>query len=239
MSSVPRQTSLHQLNASLEAAMNVSEGTVTSQLRATSRTYFYFTTATLVLCLIFTLATIMVLVVQKKEPIPQPSESFRRVGGNCSLDFLSILKKPLGTESSAYLQVSSPIKSSKLTWNKDGILNGIRYHDGNLIIQSPGWYIIYCQLQFSVPSCPNNTIDLKLELLINNQTKKQTLVTVCESKTRTKKIYTNLSQFFLEDLDVNNTVSIKVEEFQYVDTNTFPLESVLAAFKYSNLTERL
>ncbi|XP_027723674.1 tumor necrosis factor ligand superfamily member 8-like [Vombatus ursinus] len=234
MSSVPQQTSLHQLNASLGAAMNVSEGTVTSHLRATSRTYFYFTTATLVLCLIFTLATIMVLVVQKKEPIPQPPEKFPLIGGNCSLDILSILKKPLGTESSAYLQVSKPIRNSKLTWNKDGILNGIGYHNGNLIIQSPGWYIIYCQLQFVVPNCPDNPIDLKLELLINNKTKKQTLVTVCESKTGTKNIYRNLSQFFLENLNVNNTVSIKVKEFQYVDTNTFPLESVLAAFKYSN-----
>ncbi|XP_068930070.1 tumor necrosis factor ligand superfamily member 8 [Petaurus breviceps papuanus] len=234
MSSVPRQTSLHQMNASLESDMNVSEGTVTSQLRATSRTYFYFTTTTLVLCLIFTLATIMVLVVQKKEPIPQSPDKSPLIGGNCSLDILSILKKPLGTESSAYLQVSNPIRSSRLTWKKDGILNGIGYHDGNLIIKSPGWYIIYCQLQFAVPNCPEEPIDLKLELLIDNQTKKQALVTVCESKTGTKNIYRNLSQFFLEKLNVNNTVSIKVREFQYVDVDNFPLESVLAAFKYSN-----
>ncbi|XP_036607654.1 tumor necrosis factor ligand superfamily member 8 [Trichosurus vulpecula] len=234
MPSALRQISLHQLNASLEAAMNVSEGTVTSQLRATSRTYFYFTTATLALCLIFTLATIMVLVVQKKEPVPQPPDNSPLIGGNCSSDILSILRKPLGSESSAYLQVSKSVRSSKLTWNKDGILNGIGYHDGNLIIQSPGWYIIYCQLQFVVPDCPDNPVDLKLELLIDNQTKKHTLVTVCESKTETKNVYRNLSQFFLENLNVNNTVSIKVKEFQYVDTNTFPLDSVLAAFKYSN-----
>ncbi|XP_072487837.1 tumor necrosis factor ligand superfamily member 8 [Notamacropus eugenii] len=213
--------------------MNVSEGTVTSQLRATSRTYFYFTTAALVLCLIFTLATIMVLVVQKKEHIPQSPDKSPLIGGNCSLDILSILRKPLGNGSSAYLQVSKSINSSKLTWD-NGILNGIGYYDGNLIIQSPGWYIIYCQLQFAVPKCPDNAIDLNLELLINNQTKKQTLVTVCESKTGTKDIYRNLSQFFLENLNVKDTVSIKVKEFQYVDANTFPRDSVLAAFKYSH-----
>ncbi|XP_074067846.1 tumor necrosis factor ligand superfamily member 8 [Macrotis lagotis] len=234
MSSVPQQTSLHQMNASLEAAMNVSEGTVTSQLRTTSRTYFYFITATLVLCLIFSLATIMVLVVQKKEPLPQSSDKFNRIKGeNCSSDILRILKKPVMTEASAYLQVSKSINSSKLNWDKEGILNGIGYHDGNLIIQSPGLYIIYCQLQFTVQDCPNKPIDLKLELLVNNQSKKQTIVTVCESKTGTKKIYNNLSQFFLKYLDVNSTVSIKVEEFQYVDIDTLPLDSVLAAFKYS------
>ncbi|XP_001368238.2 tumor necrosis factor ligand superfamily member 8 [Monodelphis domestica] len=231
MSSVPRQTSL-QLNASLEAAMNVSEGTVTRQLRATSRTYYYFTTATLVLCLIFSLATIMVLVVQRKEPILQPPDMFPLKGENCSLDSLNILKRSLRTESSAYLHVSTQINSSKLTWNKDGILHGIGYHDGNLIIQSPGWYIIYCQLQFVVPDCPDNTIDLKLELLINDQSKKQTTVTVCESKTATKNIYRNLSQFLLKDLEVNNTVSVKVKEFQYVDVYTFPHDSVLAILKY-------
>ncbi|XP_043843096.1 tumor necrosis factor ligand superfamily member 8 isoform X2 [Dromiciops gliroides] len=174
------------------------------------------------------------LALKFKEPVPQSPDKSPLVGGNCSLDILSVLKKPLGNESSAYLQVSKSINSSKLTWNKNGILNGIGYHDGNLIIQSPGWYIIYCQLQFAVPNCPDNTIDLKLELLIDNIIKKQTIVTVCESKTVAKKIYRNLSQFILQYLEVNNTVSIKAEKFQYVDINTFPLESVLAAFKYSN-----
>lgn len=46
-------------------AMHVPAGSVASHLGTTSRSYFCFTTATLALCLIFAVATIMVLVVQK------------------------------------------------------------------------------------------------------------------------------------------------------------------------------
>ncbi|KAK2120211.1 hypothetical protein P7K49_001597 [Saguinus oedipus] len=48
-----------------DTAMHVPAGSVASHLGTTSRSYLYFTTATLALCLVFTVATIMVLVVQR------------------------------------------------------------------------------------------------------------------------------------------------------------------------------
>ncbi|KAF3821138.1 hypothetical protein GH733_011291 [Mirounga leonina] len=156
------------------------------------------------------------------------------ISGNCSEDISCILEKAPFKKSWAYLQVSKHINKSKLSWNKDGIVHGVRYQDGNLVIQFPGWYVIICQLQFLV-RCPEHSVDLKLELLINKDVKKQTLVTVCESGAQTKNIYQNLSQFLLEHLQVNTTISVKVDKFQYVDTNTFPLENVLSIFLYRAL----
>uniref|UniRef100_A0A9L0RD02 Tumor necrosis factor ligand superfamily member 8 n=1 Tax=Equus caballus TaxID=9796 RepID=A0A9L0RD02_HORSE len=153
--------------------------------------------------------------------------------GNCSEDILCILEKAPFKKSWAYLQASKHINKTKLSWNKDGIVHGVRYQDGNLVIQFPGWYFIICQLQFLV-KCPEHPVDLKLELLINKDVKKQTLVTVCESGAQSKNIYQNLSQFLLEHLQVNTTISVKVDKFQYVDTNTFPLENVLSIFLYSS-----
>ncbi|XP_003785292.1 tumor necrosis factor ligand superfamily member 8 [Otolemur garnettii] len=216
-----------------DAAMHVQEGSVASHLGTTSRSHFFLTTATLAVCLVLALATIMVLVVQRKDSIPKTFVSDPIKGGNCSEDLLSIVKNAPFEKSWAYLQVSKHLNQTKLSWNKDGIVHGVRYQDGDLVIQFPGWYFIICQLQFIV-QCPNHSVDLKLELLINNQAKKQALVTVCESEMQTKGIYQNLSQFLLDYLHVNTTVSVKVDKFQYVDTNTFPLENVLSIFLYSS-----
>ncbi|XP_053432787.1 tumor necrosis factor ligand superfamily member 8 isoform X1 [Nycticebus coucang] len=216
-----------------DAAMHVQEGPVASQLGTTSRSHFCLTTATLAVCLVFTLATIMVLVVQRKDSIPNPLGNVPLKGGNCSEDLLCIMKRAPFKNSWAYLQVSKHLNQTKLSWNKDGIVHGVRYQDGDLVIQFPGWYFIICQLQFLV-QCPNHSVDLKLELLINNQAKKQALVTVCESEMQTTGIYQNLSQFLLDYLHVNTTISVQVDKFQYVDTNTFPLENVLSIFLYSS-----
>ncbi|XP_020730069.1 tumor necrosis factor ligand superfamily member 8 [Odocoileus virginianus] len=224
---------LNPLAPSHDTAMHVPAGSVTSHWGATGRGYFCFTTASLALCLVFAVATIMVLVVQKTDSIPNPLGQFPLKGGNCSEDISCILERAPFKKSWAYLQVSKHINKSKLSWNKDGIIHGVRYQDGNLVIQFPGWYFIICQLQFLV-KCPEHSVDLKLELLINKDVKKQTLVTVCESGVQTKNIYQNLSQFLLEHLQVNTTISVEVDKFQYVDTNTFPLENVLSVFLYSS-----
>ncbi|XP_006186096.1 tumor necrosis factor ligand superfamily member 8 [Camelus ferus] len=227
------QQALNPLALSRGAAMHVPAGSVTNHLGSTGRGYFYFTTALLALCLVFAVATIMVLVVQKTDSIPNPPGKFHLKGGNCSEDILCILERAPFKKSWAYLQVSKHINKTKLSWNKDGIIHGVRYQDGNLVVQFPGWYFIICQLQFLV-KCPEHSVDLKLELLINKDVKKQTLVTVCESGAQTKNIYQNLSQFLLEHLQVNTTISVKVDKFQYVDTNTFPLENVFSIFLYSS-----
>ncbi|XP_055435433.1 tumor necrosis factor ligand superfamily member 8 [Bubalus kerabau] len=227
------QRALNPLAPSQDTAMHVPAGSVTSHWGTTGRGYFCFTTASLALCLVFAVATIMVLVVQKTDSIPNPLGQFPLKGGNCSEDISCILKRAPFKKSWAYLQVSKHINKTQLSWNKDGIIHGVRYQDENLVIQFPGWYFIICQLQFLV-KCPEHAVDLKLELLINKDVKKQTLVTVCESGAQTKNIYQNLSQFLLEHLQVNTTISVKVDKFQYVDTNTFPLENVLSLFLYSS-----
>ncbi|KAM5299223.1 tumor necrosis factor ligand superfamily member 8 [Ctenodactylus gundi] len=216
-----------------DPAMPVPPDSVAGSLGTPSRSYFCFTTATLALCLVFTVATIMVLVVQRKDSIPSPPDNFPHRGGNCSEDPLCILKRAPFKKSWAYLQVSKHLNNSKLYWNQDGILQGVRYQDGNLVIQVPGWYFIICQLQFLV-QCSNHSVDLKLELLVNTEVKRQALVTVCESGIQTKNIYQNLSQFLLDYLQVNTTISVMVNAFRYVDTNTFPLENVLSIFLYSS-----
>ncbi|XP_032162138.1 tumor necrosis factor ligand superfamily member 8 isoform X1 [Mustela erminea] len=227
------QQALTGVAPSRDTAMHVPAGSVASHLGTTSRGYFYFTTTALALCLVFAVATIMMLVVQKTDSIPNPPGKFPLKGGNCSEDISCVLERSPFRKSWAYLQVSKHINKSKLSWNKDGVVRGVIYQDGNLVIQFPGWYVIICQLQFLV-KCPEHSVDLKLELLINQDVKKQTLVTVCESGAQTKNIYQNLSQFLLEYLQVNTTISVKVDKFQYVDTNTFPLENVLSIFLYSS-----
>ncbi|KAK2120210.1 Tumor necrosis factor ligand super member 8 [Saguinus oedipus] len=144
---------------------------------------------------------------------------------NCPLRLLGV--------SLACASVAKHLNQTKLSWNKDGVVHGVRYQDGNLVIQIPGWYVIICQMQFIV-QCPNNSVDLKLELLINKQIKKQALMTVCESGIKTKSVYQNLSQFLLDYLLVNTTISVNVDTFQYIDTSTFPLENVLSIFLYSS-----
>uniref|UniRef100_A0A8C8YP78 Tumor necrosis factor ligand superfamily member 8 n=1 Tax=Prolemur simus TaxID=1328070 RepID=A0A8C8YP78_PROSS len=228
----PRQA-LSPVAPPRDTAMHVPAGSGASHLGTTSRRYFYFTTAMLALCLVFAVATIMVLIVRRTDAIPNPPDNVPLKGGNCSEDLLCILKRAPFKKSWAYLQVSKHLNQTKLSWNKDGIIHGVSYQDGDLVIQSPGWYFIICQLQFLV-QCPNHSVDLKLELLINNEAKKQAVVTVCESEVQTKNIYQNLSQFLLDYLQVNATISVKVDKFQYVDTDTFPLENVLSIFLYSS-----
>ena len=59
------QRALNPLAPSQDTAMHVPAGSVTSHWGTTGRGYFCFTTASLALCLVFAVATIMVLVVQK------------------------------------------------------------------------------------------------------------------------------------------------------------------------------
>ncbi|KFO26777.1 Tumor necrosis factor ligand superfamily member 8 [Fukomys damarensis] len=157
--------------------MHVSPGTVASHLGGTSRSYFYFTTTTLALCLVFTVATIMVLVVQRTDSVLSPPGNSPHKGGNCSDDLLCILERAPFKKSRAYLKVSKRLNSTRVFWNQDGILNGVRYQDGNLVIQFPGLYFIICQLQFLV-QCSNHPVDLKLELRVNTKVKREALVTV-------------------------------------------------------------
>lgn len=229
------QQALHRVAPSQDTTMHVPAGSDTSHLGSTSRSCVFFTTATLALCLIFAMATIMVLVVQRTDNVHNSPDKFFLQGvlENCSEDILCILKKSPFMKSRAYLQVSKHINKSKLSWNEDGIIYGVKYQNGSLVIQSPGLYFIICQLQFVV-KYPTQPVDLKMALLINNDVKRQALVTVGESGMQTKNIYQNLFLFLLENLQINNTISIQVDNFQYVDTDTFPLDNVLSIFSYGS-----
>lgn len=204
----------------------------TRSWRTTSHSYFYLSTVALV-CLVVAMAIILVLVVHKKDSTPRTTEKVPLKGGNCSEDLLCTLKRTPFKKSWAYLQVSKQLNSTKLSWNQDGHIHGVGYQDGSLVVQFPGWYFIVCQLQFFV-QCSNHSVDLTLQLLVNTTVKKQALVTVCKSGIQTENIYQNLSQFLLIYLQVNSTISVVVDNFQYVDTNTFPLENVLSIFLYSS-----
>ncbi|KAL1776323.1 tumor necrosis factor ligand superfamily member 8 [Sigmodon hispidus] len=200
--------------------------------RTTSHNYFYLSTITLV-CLVVVMAIILVLVVQKKDSTPRTTDKLPLKGGNCSEDLLCTMRRIPFKKSWAYLQVSKYLNNTKLSWNQDGNIHGVEYQDGNLVVQFPGWYFIICQLQFVV-QCSNHSVDLTLQLLINSKVKKKALATVCNSGTQTRTVYQNLSQFLLNYLQVNSTISVMVNNFQYVDTNTFPLQNVLSIFLYSS-----
>ncbi|XP_052032600.1 tumor necrosis factor ligand superfamily member 8 [Apodemus sylvaticus] len=220
-----------------DPAMQVPPDSLTSPWRSTrpwrstQRSYFYLSTTAL-LCLV-AVAIILVLVVQKKDSTPKTTEKVPLKGGNCSEDLLCTLKRTPFKKSWAYLQVSKHLNSTKLSWNEDGTVQGLAYQEGDLVVQFPGWYFIICQLQFHV-QCSNHSVDLTLQLLIDSKIQKQTLVTVCESGVQSKNIYQNLSQFLLHYLQANSTISVMVDNFQYVDTNTFPLDNVLSVFLYSS-----
>ena len=98
------QQAFNPLAPSQDTAMHVPTGSVTSHLGTSSRGYFYFTTASLALCLVFAVVTIMVLVVQKTDSIPDPPGKFHLKGGNCSEDILCILERAPFKKSWAYLQ---------------------------------------------------------------------------------------------------------------------------------------
>ncbi|XP_037653249.1 tumor necrosis factor ligand superfamily member 8 isoform X2 [Choloepus didactylus] len=122
-----------------DTAMHVPPGSVASHLGPPIRSYFCFTTATLALCLIFAVATVMVLVVRRSDYIPNQPDNIPLKGGNCSEDMFCILKRSPFNKTWAYLQVSKHINKTKLSWNEDGKFQGVMYQDGNLVIQSEGF----------------------------------------------------------------------------------------------------
>ncbi|KAM9642253.1 tumor necrosis factor ligand superfamily member 8 [Trichechus inunguis] len=101
--------------------MHVPASSVASHLGTTSRSYFYFTTATLAVCLVFAVATIMVLVVQRTDSISSPPDNSPLKGGNCSEDILCMLKRAPFKKSWAYVQGSSKRDQKWKGWNEPSI----------------------------------------------------------------------------------------------------------------------
>ncbi|KAM7144082.1 tumor necrosis factor ligand superfamily member 8 [Macrochelys suwanniensis] len=247
MCSSPEQT-FFQANDSHEAAINMNEDGVSRRLSATSKTYFYFTTASLTVCLVFALATIMVLIVQRKGLAP-PEDGISRAitRGNEFEAVFTTLQNASFKKAAAYMTVSKPINSPKLKWTKKRILQDITYNsNGDPVIQTPGLYLVYCNLHFHLTNFSSSTIYLQMDLLVNNITNRQTLLThcpntnrqtvfkQCASVTDNNRIYQELSILHLVNLDANDWISVKTEQYEYLDLDFLPNDNVLAVLRYSD-----
>ncbi|NXE75041.1 TNFL8 factor, partial [Cochlearius cochlearius] len=228
-SSAQEQT-LFQVKDSHESAMHVNEGTVSRRLGATSKTCLYFIIATLGVLLVFALATIMVLVVQRMEW----SLNLLFPSGNTSEDYLSILQNVPTKGAAAYMRVSNPVNSSKLSLVEKGICEHIQCKSEELVIQKQGLYLIYCHLNFHFPNCSNSPTDLKIELLVNDKVNRQTLSTWCASETSQEKTFKTLFQLHLTNLNVKDRISVTLNHPKFLNEVSLPNDNVLGVLCYSD-----
>ncbi|XP_039361986.1 tumor necrosis factor ligand superfamily member 8 [Mauremys reevesii] len=246
MCSSPEKT-FFQVNDSHEAAMTMTEAGVSRRLSAGNKTYFYFTTASLTVCLVFALATIMVLIVQKDLPPPEDGGTSTLIRENELKAVIRTLQNASFMKVAAYMTVSKPINSPKLKWTNNRILQNITYNSkGDPVIHTPGLYLVYCNLHFHLTNFSSNTIHLKMELLVNNITNRQTLLTPCFSTNRqtifkqctsvtdNDRIYQELSILHLVNLDADDWLSVKTEHYEYLDLDFLPNDNVLAVLRYSD-----
>ncbi|NXU59685.1 TNFL8 factor, partial [Turnix velox] len=227
--SVPEQM-LFQVKDSHESAMHVNEDTASRRLRATNKTYLYFIIATLFALLVFAVATIMVLVVQRTEW----SLNLLFPSGNTSEDHLRILQNVPIKRAAAYMRVSSPVNNSKLSLVKKGICEDIQCKSDELVIRTQGVYLIYCHLNFHFPNCSNSPTDLKIELLVNGRVNRQTLSTWCAGETCQGKTFKTLFQLHLTHLQVEDRVAITLNHPKLLNEISLPNENILGVLWYSD-----
>ncbi|XP_008497500.1 tumor necrosis factor ligand superfamily member 8 [Calypte anna] len=234
MCSAQEQT-LFQVKYSHDSAMHDNEDTISRRLGATTKTCSYFIIATLVVLLIIALATIMVLASQRtathpaKEGIAKPIRT-----GNISEDYLGILQKVPFKTSAAYMRVSRPVNSSKLSLVQKGICEDIQCKSQELVIKNQGIYLIFCHLNFHFPSCSNRPIDLKIDLLVNDNVSRQTLFTWCTAEMCQEKTFKTLFQLHLTHLNVEDRVSVTLNHPKFLNDISLPNENVLGVFRYSD-----
>ncbi|XP_061208301.1 tumor necrosis factor ligand superfamily member 8 [Neopsephotus bourkii] len=218
-----------------ESAMHVKEDSVSRRLGATNRTCLYFIIATLAALLIFALATIMVLVVQRMAADPATegiAKPFKT--GNTSEDYLRILQNVPTKGAAAYMRVSNQVNSSKLSLVEKGICEDIQCKREELVIKKQGLYLIYCHLNFYFPSWSNSPTDLKIEFLVNDQVNRQTLSTWCASETCHKKTFKTLFQLHLTPLNVKDRVAVTLNHPKFLNEVFLPNENVLGVLRYSD-----
>ncbi|NWS18136.1 TNFL8 factor, partial [Pachyramphus minor] len=224
-----------QVKDSHESAMNGNEDTVSRRPGGTNRIYLYFIIATLVTLLVFALATIMVLVVQRTAPDPAMEGIKKPIRtGNTFEDYSRILQCVPTKEAAAYMRVSSPGNSSKLTLVEKGICEDIQCKTEELVIKKQGVYLIYCHLNFQLPNCSNSPTDLKIELLVNDRVDRQTLSTWCEAETCQGKAFKTLFLLHLTHLKSEDRISVAVNHPQFLNEDSLPNENVLGVLRYSD-----
>ncbi|NXG65569.1 TNFL8 factor, partial [Hemiprocne comata] len=233
-----QEQTLSQAKGSHDSAMKENEDTVSGRLGATNKTCLYFIIATLIALLIFALATIMVLVVQRMHFTLQRNQEWSLnllfSPGNTSEDYLSILQKFPTRSDAAYMRVSKPVKSSKLSLFQKGFCKGIQCKSEELVIQKQGIYLIYCHLNFHFPNSSHTPTDLKIEFLVNDNVHRQTLSTWCASETCQEKTFKTLFQLHLTYLYVKDRVSVTLNYPKFLNEISLPNENVLGVLRYSD-----
>ncbi|NWQ76291.1 TNFL8 factor, partial [Columbina picui] len=224
-----QEQTLFQVNDSHESAMHVNEDRVSRRLGATNKTCLYFIIATLVALLVFALATIMVLVVQRTEW----SRNLLFPSGNTSEDYLRILRNVPTKGAAAYMRVSNPVNSLKLSLAEKGVCEDIQCKSEELVIRKQGLYLIYCHLNFNFPNYSNSPTDLKIEILVNDEVNRQTLSTWCASETCQEKAFKTLFQLHLTYLDVKDRISVTLNYPKFLNEISLPNENVLGVLRYS------
>uniref|UniRef100_A0A8C3ME44 THD domain-containing protein n=1 Tax=Geospiza parvula TaxID=87175 RepID=A0A8C3ME44_GEOPR len=189
--------------------MNVNEDTDSRRLGATNKVCLYSIIATLGVLLVFALATIMVLVVQRTSV-------------------------PAANGTAAYMRVSRAVNSSKLSLVEKGICEAIKCQSPELVIREQGLYLIFCNLNFHFPNCSKSPIDLKIELLVNDRVDRQTLSTFCASETCQDETFKTLIQLHLTHLDKEDKISVTLNHPEFLNDVSLPNENVLGVLKYSD-----
>ncbi|XP_066188567.1 tumor necrosis factor ligand superfamily member 8 [Sylvia atricapilla] len=231
----PPEQTLSQEKDSHESAMNVNEDTVSRRLGATNRVCLYFIIAVLSALLIFALATIMVLVVQRTaaDPAMEGVKNPIRTG-NTFEDYLRILQSVPHKEAAAYMRVSSTMNSSRLSLVEKGLCESIQCKSQELVIKKQGIYLIFCHLNFLFPKCSKSPIDLKIELLVNDTVDSQMLSTLCTSETCQDKTFKTLLQLHLTHLNVQDRISVTLNHPEFLNDVSLPNENVLGVMRYSD-----
>ncbi|NXN69688.1 TNFL8 factor, partial [Himantopus himantopus] len=154
--------------------------------------------------------------------------------GNTSEDHLSILQNFPTKRAAAYMRVSNPVNSSKLSLVEKGICEDIDCKSEELVIRKQGVYLIYCHLNFHFPNCSNSPTDLKIELLVNDKVDRQTLFTWCASETCQEKTFKTLLQLHLAYLNVKDRVSVTLNHPKFLNEISLPNDNVLGVLRYSD-----
>ncbi|XP_053138490.1 tumor necrosis factor ligand superfamily member 8 [Hemicordylus capensis] len=253
MSSQPEQKCLWQVDGRNQAATNMTEESVPRQFHGPIQTYFYFVIISLTVCLIAALGTILVLVLQRTGSAAQydgppgaekqalSEEGVKNPQSMTSEAAATYLKKwaqshlpdPACEKAAAYLEVSPPVNQSQLSWIKSNMLYNMRYEKGNLIVQKPGLYFIYCHLHFFVAKCDTNHTPQKLELRVNGSPVKETLHTLCSPEAAASKgKFHSLFQVLLMDLRKEDQITVEIEPFKYLEVDRLARNNVLGVIKY-------
>ncbi|NXO86458.1 TNFL8 factor, partial [Sitta europaea] len=230
-----QEQTFSQVKDSHESAMNVNEDAVSRRLGATNKVCLYFIIATLAALLIFALATIMVLVVQRTEADPAMEGIKNPIRtGNTFEDYLRILQSAIKRAKGAvaYMRVSSAVNSSKLHLVEKGVCEAIQCKGQELEITEQGLYLIFCHLNFHFPNCSQSPIDLKIELLVNDRVDSQALSTLCASETCQDKTFKTLLQLHLTHLKVQDRISVTLNRPEFLNDISLPNENVLGVLRY-------